>query len=136
MEKQALSSLHHCVFSLHYHLVLVTKYRRKVINKPMQARLAEIFGNTLERWNSKLLECNGEADHVHLLFEAHPNLELSGLVNNLKTVSSRLIRKEFQQEISKVYWKPVFWHKSYCLISTGGAPIEVLKKYIQEQGDE
>ncbi len=136
MQKQELSSLHHCVFSLHYHLVLVTKYRRKVIDQKIQARLVEIFSEILGKWNAKLIECNGEADHVHLLFTTTPSLELSKLVNNLKTVSSRLIRKEFKAQISKTYWKPVFWHRSYCLISAGGAPIEVLKKYIQTQGAE
>lgn len=133
MGKQALSSLHHCVFSLQYHLVLVTKYRRKVISKPILNRLIEVLSETLEKWDCKLIEGNGEADHVHLLFEGNPNIQLSTLVNNLKTVSSRLIRKEFKAEISKTYWKPVFWHRSYCLITCGGAPLSVIKQYIENQ---
>ena len=134
MEKQELSSLHHCVFSLHYHLVLVTKYRRKVISNEMLDRLGEIFDETLRRWECSLIEFNGEQDHVHLLFRGNPNLTLSTLVNNLKTVSSRLIRRDFKGSISRVYRKPVFWHRSYCIMTSGGAPIEVLKKYIEDQG--
>jgi putative transposase len=136
MEKQELSSLHHCVFSLHYHLVLVTKYRRKVITEEMMERLGEIFDETLKKWECSLIEFNGEEDHVHLLFRCNPNITLSTLVNNLKTVSSRLIRRDFKESISGVYRKPVFWHRSYCIITTGEAPIEVLKRYIEKQGAE
>jgi putative transposase len=133
MEHQELSSLHHCVFSLHYHLVLVTKHRRKVISNEMLDRLGEIFDETLRRWECSLIEFNAEQDHVHLLFRGNPNLRLSTLVNNLKTVSSRLIRRDFKGSISRVYRKPVFWHRSYCIMTSGGAPIEVLKKYIEDQ---
>jgi len=136
MAKQQLQALHHCVFSLHFHLVLVTKDRRKAMTKEMLERLGVIFQETLEKWGSELIEFNGEADHVHLLFRTTPTVQLSKLVNNLKTVSSRLIRKEFSERLSRIYWKPVFWHRSYCLISTGGATIETLRKYIEEQGSD
>jgi putative transposase len=134
MDRQDLSSLHHCVFSLRYHLVLVTKYRRKVITKEMLERLGEIFDETLRKWECSLIEFNGEEDHVHLLFSGNPNLTLSTLVNNLKTVSSRIIRRDFKESILRVYREPVFWHRSYCIITSGGAPIEVLKRYIENQG--
>jgi putative transposase len=134
MAKQALNSLYHCVFNLQYHLVLVTKYRRKVITPPMMERLQEIFSETLEKWECCLIEFNGEADHVHLLLETHPKIDLSKLVNNLKTVSSRLIRRDFPREIRKVYWQPVFWHRSYCILTCGGARISVLRQYIENQG--
>jgi putative transposase len=136
MAKQALHSLHHCVFKLQYHLVIVTKYRRKVITPPMMDRLKEIFSDTLEKWECRLIEFNGEPDHVHLLFETHPKIDLSKLVNNLKTVSSRLIRRDFSKEIRKVYRKPVFWHRSYCILTSGGASISVLRQYIENQGQE
>lgn len=136
MGKLHLQALHHCVFSLHFHLVLVTKYRRKAITKAMLERLGVIFRETLEKWDSELIEFNGEADHIHLLFQTNPTIQLSKLVNNLKTVSSRLIRKEFSKHLNRIYWKPVFWHRSYCLISAGGATIEVLRKYIEEQGSD
>jgi REP-associated tyrosine transposase len=136
MAKQELQRLHHCVFSLHFHLVLVTKYRRRVITKEMLERLRVIFVETLEKWSCELSEFNGEADHVHLLIETNPAIQLSKLVNNLKTVSSRLIRRDFRGELSRIYRKPVFWHRSYCLISSGVATIEILRKYIEEQGSE
>lgn len=133
MKRQQLSSLHHCTFLLTYHLVLTTKYRRKVITKEMLDRLQEIFSETLEKWNCRLIEFNGERDHVHLLLSAAPNLQLSVLVNNLKTVSSRLIRRDFKEIVNKVYWEPVFWHRSYCIVTAGGAPLEIIKRYIENQ---
>jgi putative transposase len=136
MAKQQLQTLHHCAFSLHFHLVLVTKYRRKAITKEMLERLRVIFRETLEKWRCELIEFNGEADHLHLLFQTNPTVQLSKLVNNLKTVSSRLIRRDFSGHLNRIYWKPVFWHRSYCLISSGGATIEILRKYIEEQGRE
>src|SRR5262245_16456548 len=136
MAKQQLQALHHCVFSLHFHLVLVTKYRRKAITKEMLERLDSIFRETLEKWRSELIEFNGEEDHVHLLFQTNPTVQLSKLVNNLKTVSSRLIRRDYKGHVNRIYRKRVFWHRSYCLISAGGATIEALRKYIEEQGYE
>ena len=112
----------------------MTKYRRKAITKEMLERLDSIFRETLEKWRSELIEFNGEADHVHLRLQTNPTVQLSKLVNNLKTVSSRLIRRDFRGHVNRIYQKRVFWHRSYCLISAGGATIEVLRKYIEEQG--
>jgi putative transposase len=136
MAKQQLQALHHCIYSLHYHLVLVTKYRRKAITREMHERLHSIFQETLEKWDSELIEFNGEEDHVQLLFRTNPTVQLSKLVNNLKTVSSRLIRRDFSERLNRIYREPVFWHRSYCLITTGGATNEKLRKYIEEQGGE
>lgn len=133
---QQLNALYHCVYNIQFHLVVCTKYRKKCITKPMLNRLSEIFMATLEKWEGRLIEFNGEADHVHVLISVNPKTQPSKLVNNLKTVSSRLIRKEFSEQVQKVYWnKPVFWSRSYCLISCGGAPISVLKQYIQQQAE-
>ena len=134
MVKQQLQALHHCVYSLHFHLVLITQYRRKAIKKDMLERLETIFQETLEKWRSELIEFNGEEDHIHLLFKTNPTIQLSKLVNKLKTVSSSLIRRDFRQRVNRIYWKLIFWHRSYCLISTGGATNEILRKYIEEQG--
>lgn len=84
---------------------------------------------------SQLLEFGGEADHLHLLVDLSPDVAVSKLVNTLKTISSRLIRKEFADHVSQFYWKPVFWTGAYCAISAGGAPLEVLKLYIQNQDE-
>jgi putative transposase len=123
----------HSFYSLYYHLVVVTKYRKKCISKEMHHRLKEIAEDIFSRFKCKLIEMNGEEDHIHLLFKAPPQVQLSKLINNFKTVSSRYIRKEFQNELSKYYWKPYFWSNSYMIFSTGGTPLEVIKKYIEEQ---
>lgn len=135
MKSQDLKTLNHCIFNIQYHLVLVTKYRRKVITKEILARLEEIFNRLLEQWDCELIKFNGEADHVHLLIATNPKAQTSKLVNNLKTVTSRLIRKEFAQQVNRFYWKPVFWSRTYCLLSVGGAPLSVLKQYIENQGE-
>lgn len=133
-KQQDYNRLYHCVYSLNYHLVICTKYRRKCITKPMLSRLHEIFGQTMKKWDGMLAEFNGEADHVHLLISVNPKVSLSSLVNNLKTVSSRLIRKDYGDHLSKLYGdKPVFWSRSYCIITCGGAPLTILKKYIEQQ---
>lgn len=123
----------HCVFALHYHLVLVTKYRKKCIDADIMARLSEITDARCKGWGGSLLEFNGEPDHVHLLVSLPPSAAPSGFVNNLKTTTSRLIRKEFAPRLASVYWKPVFWSRSYCAVSTGGASIDVVRRYIEGQ---
>lgn len=133
MTVKSLNTLHHSVYSLQYHLVLVTKYRRMVISAEILKRLEEIFAELCERWDGELVEFNGERDHVHLLLSLNPKTKPSVFVNNLKTVSSRLIRKEFNDEISSVYLKPIFWSRSYCILSCGRAPLSVIKQYIEQQ---
>ena len=121
------------VYSLTAHIVFVTKYRKKVINKAIHERLATIFEETCSKWEATLLEFNGEDDHVHLLVRYHPQIELSKFIANLKTVSSRLIRKEFGAYLSEVYQKPVFWTGSYFVASCGGVTVEQLKKYVEQR---
>ena len=128
-----MKSHYHCVYKLTYHLVLVTKYRRKCFTNEMLNRLEEIVRKNCQDWEIDLLEFNGEADHIHLLLEMHPNIMPSKFINNLKTVSSRLIRKEFEEELKPYYWKPVLWTRAYCLLTTGGATIDVIREYIQKQ---
>jgi putative transposase len=132
-KKQGLQTLSHCVFKLQYHLVLVTKYRRRCITGPMLKRLGEIFARLCEQWDARLLEFNGEPEHVHLLIEMNPKIQPSKFVNSLKTVSSRLIRKEFSAPLARAYQKPVFWSRSYCILTCGGAPLSVIKQYIEQQ---
>jgi putative transposase len=115
------------------HLVIVTKYRKKVINKEMLNRLEQIFRDTCFKWESSVVEFNGESDHVHLLIDYNPKVQISKFVNNLKTVSSRLIRKEFANHIGQFYYKPVFWTGAYFAASCGGVTLEQLKAYVQNQ---
>ena len=129
-----LESNNHSVFSLNYHLVLVVKYRRPVINDTVSARLREIFEYIQPSYNITLKEWNHDRDHVHVLFSAHPKSELTRFLNAYKSASSRLIKKEFP-EIREKLWKEYFWSRSFCLISTGGTPIETIRRYIESQGE-
>lgn len=122
------------VSNLKAHLVLTTKYRRKVITAAMLKRLGEIFNDLCQKWGCEVMEFNGEEDHVHLLFRYYPQVQLSKFVNNLKTVSSLYIRKEFPEQVKRFYWnKPVFWHSAYFIASCGGVTVETLKRYVQQQ---
>ncbi len=123
----------HGVFCIHLHIVLVTKYRRKVITCEMLTRLQTIFTNLCEKQKSILIEFNGENDHVHLLVNLSPDNHISEFVKILKASSSRLIRKEFKPQVDKFYWKPVFWSSSYFVNSSGGVSLDVLKQYIKQQ---
>ena len=123
----------HSIYNLKYHLVVVTKYRHKCITEDMLIDLKDIFQRLIEKNNGTLIEFNGEKDHVHLLFEVPPQVELAKFINNLKTVTSRLIRKKYSSILKNFYWKDVFWSRSYCILTTGGATIEVIKHYIQSQ---
>ena len=87
----------------------------------------------LKAMNCELVECNFEPDHVHFLISTDPKTQPSKMVNTLKTVTSRLIRKSFSEHLKPFYWKPIFWSRSYCIVSTGGASIEIIKQYIQNQ---
>lgn len=129
-----LESNNHSVFSLNYHMILVVKYRRKVINDSISDRLKEIFEHIQDSYNISLKEWNHDKDHIHVLFSAHPNSEISKFLNAYKSASSRLIKKEYPQIRDKL-WKEAFWSKSFCLITTGGAPLEVIRQYIESQGE-
>lgn len=123
----------HSVFSLNYHLVMVTKYRRDVIDDNISNRLKEIFLYIQANYNIDLIEWNHDNDHVHILFKANPNTPISKFINTYKSASSRLIKKEFPYIKNKL-WESSFWSKSFCLISTGGVTIDIIKKYIENQG--
>lgn len=125
----------HSVFLLRYHLVLVVKYRRKVIDEEISERAKEIFSYICSNYNITLEEWNHDENHVHILFRAHPNTKISKFINAYKSASSRLIKKEFPKIKTKL-WKEHFWSQSFCLLTTGGAPIEVIKQYIETQGEK
>ena len=120
----------HCVFKLHVHLVFVTKYRRKVFDADAIEQLRKIFTKICLSFEGVLVEMDGEGDHVHLLVEYPPKVPVSKLVNGLKGVSSRLLRKE-RPDIQNRYWKGVLWSPSY--FAAGGAPISVVRQYIEQQ---
>ena len=128
-----LDSNNHSVFSLHYHLVLVVKYRREVFTDEISDFAKDMFIEIGKKYNITLTEWNHDKDHIHILFKAHPNSELSKFINAYKSASSRLIKKNFPH-IRKRLWKETFWSRSFCLLTTGGAPIDTIKKYIENQG--
>lgn len=131
----ALESNNHSVFKLHYHLIMVIKYRREVIDDPISARLKEIFEYIAPKYNIRVEEWNHDKDHIHVLFTAQPNSELSKFINAYKSASSRLIKKEFPA-IRKSLWEEMFWSKSFCLLTTGGVTVDIIKQYIQSQGQK
>ncbi len=125
---------HHSVFSLNYHLVLVVAYRRKVLTEPVLRRCLEIAGDIATDFKAKIVEANGEPDHIHVLLSAPPEFNLCHLINSLKTVTSRLLKKEFPG-IKEKLWKEKFWAASYFVVTAGGAPLEVIHKYLEGQGN-
>ena len=125
----------HSVFMLHYHLIMCTKYRNKVINNDISNRLKEIFEYICPKHNIILEEWNHDVDHVHILFRGHPNTEISKFINAYKSASSRLIKKEFPH-IRESLWKEMFWSQSYCLLTTGGVTVDIIKQYVQSQGEK
>ena len=116
----------HSVFLLYYHLVLVVKYRRKVFDDEISDRAKEIFAYISPKYNITLQEWNHDKDHVHVLFRCTPQIAPAKFINAYKSVSSRLVKKNYP-EIRQYLWKEAFWTKSYCLISTGGVSIDVIK---------
>ena len=122
----------HCVFNLHVHLVFVTKYRRDVFVKAHYATMRTIFEKVCTDFEANLVEIDGESDHVHLLVAFPPKVSVSSLVNSLKGVSSRLLKKE-HPELLKRYWKGTLWTPSYFAASCGGTSIGIIRQYIEQQ---
>jgi putative transposase len=122
----------HCVFKLHAHLVFVTKYRRKVLTGATHETLRAIFTKVCQDFEAILVESNGEDDHVHLLVEYPPKEALSHLVNSLKGVSSRRLRQQ-HPDLAGRYYKGVLWSPSYFATSCRGAPLSMIRQYIEEQ---
>ena len=131
---QVHQSASNAVYSLKLHIVLVTKYRRKTITQQILEFLGSAFAKILVDWRCTLLEFGGEADHVHLLVDIHPALNLSTLINNLKTASARRVNAEFAEHLDAFYSKPTFWHRAYFVASVGGARLDTVKRYVEQQG--
>ena len=124
----------HSCYKLTYHLVVVTKYRNKVINKEISNRLKEITLDVMQSsFKCDVIGFNCESDHMHILFEAPPQVQISKIVNSLKTVTSRRLRKEFEEHISKYYWKPYFWSLSYFIGTVSNRTEKAVKEYISNQ---
>ncbi|MFF6888464.1 IS200/IS605 family transposase [Streptomyces sp. NPDC012421] len=123
----------HVACNLHAHLVFVTKYRRGIFDDAMLQRCEEIMREVCGSFEAELREFNGEADHVHLLVHDPPKIALSKLINSLKGVSSRYLRTEYTDRINRIGMGSVFWSRSYFAGSCGGAPLTMIRQYIEQQ---
>lgn len=124
------------VFELRLHIVLVTKYRRACLTPEVQAAACAAFERILADWNCTLIEFGAEPDHVHLLVAIHPALNISTLVNNLKSASSRRLRNLFADHLAQFYWKPVLWHRAYYVGSVGNVSLAKIQRYVEQQGTQ
>ena len=122
-----------CIFKNYVHLVFVTKYRRDVLTQEMLDSLKEIMKETCEQMDCELMEFNGEDDHVHMMVNVHPKIAISNLAGKLKGKSSYLLRKSFWDSIKTKLWGNHFWSRGYCVVSCGGASLETVKQYIENQ---
>ncbi|MCA3176009.1 MAG: IS200/IS605 family transposase [Burkholderiales bacterium] len=126
----------HAVFSIKLHIVFVTKYRRMTLTPALLEYLETAFSEILGAWRCKLLQFGGESDHIHMLVDIHPALNISVLINNLKTASARRARNRFAEHLALFYKKPLFWHRAYYVGSVGGATLEQVRAYVEAQGTE
>jgi len=124
------------VYSLHYHLVFVTKYRRRPITRRVREFLKGVFSQVCADFGGSLEEMDGESDHLHLLVSMPPKVAPANLVNSLKGVSSRHVRRQRFPEVRLALWGEHFWSPSYFVSSTGGATLAKVKAYIQQQGSK
>jgi len=123
----------HVIFKLQVHLVFVPKYRRSCITPRVADRLRDAFETVCADFECELLELGHESDHVHLLVAYPPKVALSKLVNSLKGVSARLLTSENWPEVTRALRGDAFWSPSYCAVSCGGAPLEVVRRYVERQ---
>lgn len=121
------------VYELHAHIILTTKYRKNVFTPRVTALLKDTFQEVCDRHEVTIQALETDQDHAHLLVSYPPKVQLSKLVMTLKTMSSRNIRAQDWPEITQALWGKHFWSPSYAVVSTGGAPLEVVKRYIDQQ---
>ena len=123
----------HSCFLLTVNMVLVTKYRKPVLQGKVKDYIYTLIKETMESENVIIREMNGEADHIHILFDYAPDIRLSELINKIKSRTARLVRRDYPVEVGEYYWKPLFWTNSYYLGSVGSNTTEIVKEYIQNQ---
>ena len=123
----------HSCFLLTVNMVLVTKYRKPVLQGKVRDYVFALIKETMESENIIIREMNGEADHIHILFDYAPDIRLSELINKIKSRTARLVRRDYPVEVGEYYWKPLFWTNSYFLGSVGSNTTEIVKEYIQNQ---
>lgn len=122
-----------CVFKNFVHLVFITKYRRNVITPKMLKQMHFLIDETCKQMDCELIEFNGEDDHIHMMINVHPKLAISNLVGKLKGKTSYFMRKYYNYHVKQYLWGNRFWSPSYCIVSCGGAPLNLVKQYIENQ---
>lgn len=134
MSKSRFNAHPHCIYNIKAHLVLVTAYRAKAITGEILSDLETHVRRVCEMSDVEVLEFSGESDHVHVLLELHPGVMPTKLVNSIKTVSSRMVRRDHAGHLKKYLWGGRFWSRSYCLMSVGdGATTDIIRRYIESQ---
>jgi putative transposase len=123
----------HSTYSLHYHLILTTKYRRGVLTEERTQFIRGVISGFTDKYGVELTNLDGEDDHVHILFRAKPTTDLVKFINTVKGATARRIRNEYEDELKTEPWGDSFWNDSYCLISTGQVSLDVLKQYVEDQ---
>ena len=124
----------HSVYSLQFHLVLVVKYRKKVLVGKLAERLKKMIEEIAQHFGVEIIEQETDKDHIHILFSSRPTIMLSKFVNSLKSVTSRKLRREFPEVMKREVWGGKFWSPSYFIATTGQVKLEDVKKYVQSQG--
>lgn len=130
--KEQLKSNNNVVFSCKYHVIWCPKYRRKVLDERTAIRLKELIRQKASEFKSEIIELEVMPDHVHLLVEVDPQFGIHRLIKNIKGYTSRVMRQEFRALRTRI---PTLWTNSYCVITCGGAPLSVIKQYIENQKD-
>jgi putative transposase len=121
------------VFKCFYHLVLTPKYRRDVFTLNMINTLKSLIKETCEQMGGEMLEFGIEDNHLHLMVMIPPKIAVSNFVGKLKGKSAYFLRKEHWDEVKEKLWGKHFWSPSYCIVTCGGAPLEVIKSYVENQ---
>ena len=130
--KYVINRGNHSVYCLQFHYVACIKYRKKILSDTISKRLKEINKSIADSFDIEIIEQETDKDHIHILFSSKPQIEISKFVNSLKSVSARLLFREFP-EIKKQLWKGHLWSPSYFLATTGQVTLDILKKYVESQ---
>ena len=134
MENALYRTNRHSCYLLQYHLVIVTKYRHPVIQGGIKTFLIEQTKRLFDLWKCNVISINTDKDHIHIMFEAQPQVQLSKLINNYKTSTSRMIRNRFAEQLEPYYWKSYFWSTSYFVCTVSDRSADIVKSYIDSQG--
>lgn len=126
----------HSVYALHYHFVQCIKYRKKVLCNPLLIDFLKTkIHNISKTYEVDVLNIECDKDHFHMQFTSQPTLDIPKYINTIKTITSREIRKEFP-EVKEMLWEDAFWSRSYFIATTGQVTLDVLKRYVESQGDQ